>query len=70
MYVSKKKNGKYKCVVCTNEVFSTEQQFQSGRGYAAFKTALKNAIELDPKVVNGKESVLLNKKCPILKHPL
>jgi peptide-methionine (R)-S-oxide reductase len=45
-YLHEKKEGMYKCVVCGNELFSSDTKFDSGTGWPSFDEALPGAIKL------------------------
>ena len=44
-YLHEKKKGMYTCVVCGNQLFSSETKFDSGTGWPSFDTALPNAVK-------------------------
>lgn len=48
-----KRNGKYKCVVCDKDVFSSTDKYESGKGWPAFKKAISNAVDITPELSGG-----------------
>jgi peptide-methionine (R)-S-oxide reductase len=45
-YLHEKKKGMYTCVVCGNELFSSDSKCDSGTGWPSFDTALPGAVRL------------------------
>ncbi len=44
-FVHKTKDGMYKCVVCGNEIFASDSQFDSGTGWPSFDKAISGSIK-------------------------
>lgn len=44
-FVHKTNDGMYTCVVCGNEIFASDAQFDSGSGWPSFDKAIKGAIK-------------------------
>jgi peptide-methionine (R)-S-oxide reductase len=59
-YVHKTKDGIYRCVVCDNPLFSSDDQFDSGTGWPSFDKALKDAVEYKK---NGDQIEIVCAKC-------
>lgn len=44
-FVHKTKDGMYKCVVCGNDIFASDSQFDSGTGWPSFDKAIPGSIK-------------------------
>jgi peptide-methionine (R)-S-oxide reductase len=44
-FVHKTKDGMYKCVVCGNDIFASDSQFDSGTGWPSFDKAIPGSVK-------------------------
>lgn len=44
-FVHKTKDGMYKCVVCGNDIFDSDSQFDSGTGWPSFDKAIPGSVK-------------------------
>lgn len=51
------KNGKFSCVACGNNLFSTENKFESGTGWPSFDQALPGAVKYEKDSAYGMERI-------------
>lgn len=47
-YVHKTENGDYVCMVCSNPLFSSDAQFDSGTGWPSFDKPIEGSVEYLP----------------------
>ena len=53
-YLGNKQEGRYTCVVCGADLFSSNDKFESGCGWPAFSQVLSNAaVNLTPDYSHG-----------------
>lgn len=61
-YVHKEADGTYTCKVCSNPLFASDAQFDSGTGWSSFDKALPGAVEYKQEADGRTEIVCANCK--------
>ena len=56
-------DGIFRCAVCSNPLFSSENKFESGTGWPSFDKALPSAVDYKEDSSYGKRIEVVCKKC-------